>query len=128
MRWLKTYAEKCVNCGECMKVCSTTYFKKDDPKLARIKVTEKDGKQHLNACNQCGTCIAVCPTEALYRDKNGVVQVDKKKCTSCLMCVGFCPTLSMFFEASVQTEPFKCIACGLCAKKCPAGALELVNE
>jgi Fe-S-cluster-containing hydrogenase component 2 len=69
--------------------------------------------------------MAVCPTEALTRDKNGVVQLDKSKCTSCLMCVGYCPTGNMLYAATKQTEPFKCVACGLCAKVCPTQALEL---
>ena len=86
------------------------------------------GLPNISVCNQCGACINVCPVEALYRDKNGVVRVDNKKCTACLMCVGFCPTANMFFDADAQPQPFKCIACGLCAKECPAGALELQNN
>ena len=127
LRWLRTYVEKCINCGKCMETCSKTYFKEENPALSRIVVTNPGAGQNISVCNQCGACMAVCPTEALYRDKNGVVQVDKSKCTSCLMCVGFCPTGNMHYAGSKQTEPFKCVACGLCVKTCPTQALELGN-
>lgn len=128
VRWLKTYADRCIGCGKCAEVCSTTYFKENNGACSRIQVTDPGAVRTLSVCNQCGTCIAVCPTQAISRDKNGVVQIDKKKCTSCLMCVGFCPTGNMMAYAPKQSEPFKCIACGLCARSCPAQALELKND
>lgn len=126
MKTLQVKAEKCVQCGECMSVCSNAYFKENSVELSRIRIEDKAGFANPNVCTQCGACIGVCPTQALERDANGVVQLRKDKCTSCLMCVGFCPASSMFFEATRQTEPFKCIACGLCAVKCPTGALVLL--
>jgi len=128
LKYLKTYADKCIGCGKCMEKCASTYFKENNENFSRIKVSVMGGLPNINVCNQCGACINVCPVEALYRDKNGVVRLDNKKCTSCLMCVGFCPTASMFFDADAQPQPFKCIACGLCATVCPTGALELQNS
>jgi Fe-S-cluster-containing hydrogenase component 2 len=111
-----------------MAACSKAYFKKEDPELSRIRISDVSGMPVMNVCNQCGACIEICPTQALARDKNGVVQLDKSKCTSCMMCVGYCPTASMFFNAAKQSQPFKCIACGLCAKACPVEALVLINQ
>ena len=124
---LQVRAEKCVQCGECVKSCSLAWFKEDSPDLSRIRIADMTGYANFNVCSQCGACIGVCPTEALERDANGVVQVRKDRCTSCLMRVGFCPTASLFFNGEKQTEPFKCISCGICARKCPTGALELLN-
>lgn len=124
---MQVNAEKCVMCGTCVSACSKAWFKEDSPALARLVINNNTGIASINICTQCGACMAVCPTQALERDKNGVIQINKSKCTSCLMCVGYCPTASMFFGAPKQTEPFKCIACGICANACPTGALKLVN-
>ena len=128
MRWLKTYAEQCIYCGTCMAICSKTYFKEENPALSRVVITDPGAGRNISVCNQCGACMAVCPTEALYRAKNGVVQLDKAQCTCCLMCVGYCLPGNMLYSATKQTEPFKCVACGLCAKVCPTQALVLVND
>ena len=66
------------------------------------------------------------PDHGLARDKNGIVQIDRKKCTSCLMCVEFCPSASMYFSARIPS-PYKCVACGICVRACPEGALEIID-
>lgn len=124
---MQVNTEKCVACGECMKACSTAYFKEESPELSRVKVVNKASMVNINICSQCGACISVCPSGALERDANGVVQLRAQKCTACLMCVGFCPSASIFFTSGKQLQPYKCIACGICARKCPTGALQLVN-
>lgn len=127
MKYLKTNQSACRGVRACEKVCAKTFFKTEDPAKSAIRVSEKEGGFEINVCNQCGQCIEVCPVEALYRNKQGVVMLDKKKCVGCLMCVGFCPTLSMRFHKD-QAEPFKCVACGACAKACPQGALEIAEK
>jgi len=127
MKVLSYHVDLCVGCRICEEVCSETWFKTTDAKKSSIRIHIDDGG-HLSAvfCNQCGECITVCPTEALYRDKRGIVRIQKKLCVGCLSCVGFCPYLAMFYHAD-QPEPFKCIACGKCAEECPADALAIVE-
>jgi len=127
MKYLKTDAAKCKGVRACEKVCSMTFFKKEDPGLSSIKITGKSGGFDMNVCNQCGKCIPVCPVEALYRNKAGIVLVKKDRCVGCFMCVGFCPSLSMRRDDG-QREPFKCVACGQCVKECPKGALQLAES
>lgn len=124
MRVLKTRAEDCRGVQACMTACSKYLFKQEDPAKSAIRVEESEGKFVLHVCNQCGECIEVCPTEALYRDKAGVVRLDREKCVGCLSCVGFCPYGVMYTHPD-YTEPFKCVACGSCVKACPNGALAL---
>jgi len=109
-----------------MSACSKAWAKEDSPDLSRIRVKAVTGMADIRVCDQCGGCIAVCPTMALARDKNGIVQIDRKKCTSCLMCVEFCPSASMFFSDRIPS-PYKCVACGICARACPEGALEILD-
>ncbi|MDI9370705.1 MAG: 4Fe-4S binding protein [Synergistaceae bacterium] len=124
MKFLRYSLDKCVMCGACMSACSKLWAKQDNPEMSRISVKNVTGLPDIRVCDQCGGCIAVCPTMALYRDKNGVVQIDREKCTSCLMCVEFCPYASMFFHAEIPS-PFKCVACGVCVKACPEGVLSI---
>jgi Fe-S-cluster-containing hydrogenase component 2 len=125
---LKTDTQKCNGARVCETTCSKAFFKVEDPAYSSIRYDRTDDVGHaLNVCNQCCECIPICPVEALYRNKVGVVMVNKKLCVGCFMCVGFCPTLSMH-RAPGRAEPFKCTSCGLCAKACPTQALAIVEE
>ncbi|MEW6622486.1 MAG: 4Fe-4S dicluster domain-containing protein [Bacillota bacterium] len=127
MKVLKAKAELCDGCGRCELVCSQVWFKEEDRSKSAIKIEENSADYDINVCSQCGDCIEVCPTVAIYRNKAGVVLIDKEKCVGCFSCIGFCPTLSMRWHKD-YLEPFKCIACGRCAKECPTGALNLENN
>ena len=122
MKYLKFFPEKCDGEVICEKVCSATFFKKEDKEFSAIQIDKIDGKYVMNACNQCGECIQICPVKAISRNKMGTVVIDKKLCVGCFMCVGFCPTISMRRAADLR-EPFKCISCGACVRACPNGAL-----
>ena len=56
---------KCIDCGECVKVCpQILYFESRDKKEDRFYF-----KDSYNLCVKCGHCIALCPKEAiLYKD------------------------------------------------------------
>ncbi|TET33658.1 MAG: 4Fe-4S dicluster domain-containing protein [Planctomycetota bacterium] len=123
MKYVKCHPDKCGYKLVCMATCAKKVQKSDDPALANIVITKKDdGTIDMNVCNQCGQCIDVCPTGALYRNKPGVVRINKDICVGCYTCVGFCPTGSMRTHES-RTVPFKCISCGNCVKACPNKAL-----
>jgi ferredoxin len=129
MKYLKTYDENCIGCSTCISVCSTLFFKDDNPEKSCIQVfslAEPDNF-HLSVCNQCGACVEECPIDALSINKQGVIMLNKKLCSGCYVCVDNCPTNNMrtYHEGVV---PFKCTACGACARECPAEALEVVME
>lgn len=126
MKRVKVKAELCNGCGTCELVCSNVLFKEENPEKSAIRVSEKSDGYDINVCDQCGECIDICPTLALYKNKLGIVLIDKKKCVGCFSCIGFCPTLSMK-RHNDYIEPFKCIACGKCVKECPTGALYMEN-
>ena len=127
MKYLSKDSSKCIQCGRCEEICSTTYFKTNDKTKSCIQINEKEGKPEINVCDQCGECIDICPVMAITRDKQGVVKINKKICVGCFMCVGFCSKLSMR-QHDEYIEPFKCIACGLCAKECPSGAIFMAEK
>ena len=127
MKYLKVDPCKCTGVRACETTCSKTFFKVADAKKSCIRITQKGKAFEINACNQCGECIAVCPVQALARNKQGVVILNKSVCVGCLICVGFCPPLSMMQHPELR-EPFKCVACGACTKTCPEKALALAEK
>ncbi len=125
MKVLVHKQEICTGCRECELACSRTYFKTDDRNKSAIRIINNFNTFHARKCTQCGECINMCTANAIYRDKSGVVRIDKKLCVGCLGCVGFCTELVMFYDDDLL-EPFKCVACGKCVDACPEGALEIV--
>ena len=125
MKILVHKQELCTGCRACEVACSTAYFKTSDRNKSAIRIINNDNSFHARKCTQCGECIDMCTAHAIYRDKNGVVRIDKKLCVGCLGCVGYCSELVMFYDDDL-TEPFKCIACNICVKACPENALEVL--
>lgn len=123
MKVLQKKPELCIKCRACESTCSKTWFKEDNAQKSCIRISEDEkGNAVITCCTQCGECIDICPIQAITRDKNGVVRINKKICVGCFMCVGYCPELAMFMHED-YLEPFKCVACGQCVKNCPTGAI-----
>ncbi|MDF2840685.1 MAG: hypothetical protein K0Q99_1457 [Clostridia bacterium] len=127
MKVLKRKPELCIACHACESACSNTWFKEDNADKSCIKIKEEANKNVILSCTQCGECISICQVEAISRDKNGIVRINKNACVGCFMCVGFCPELAMFMHDE-YIEPFKCVACGQCAKQCPTNAIYIEQE
>ena len=125
MKVLVHKQEICDGCRDCELACSQFYFKTPDRNYSTIRINTNVNTYHAVKCTQCGECINMCTAHAIYRDKLGIVRIDKKKCVGCMACVGFCTELSMFY-ADDQPTPFKCVACGVCVKACPEKALEIL--
>lgn len=128
MKVLGKKPELCIQCHACESTCSNTWFKEDNSLKSCIRIGEnKNGDAAITSCTQCGECIDICPIEAITRDKNGIVRINKSICVGCFMCVGYCPELAMFMQEE-YIEPFKCVACGQCVKNCPTNAIFIVQE
>jgi len=127
MKVLRKKPELCIACHACENTCSKLYFKEENPEKACLRINQIDSKSEIITCTQCGGCVDICPVEAIKRDKNGIVRIDKKKCVGCFMCVGFCLELAMFMHDD-YIEPYKCVSCGQCVKACPTGAIYLSEE
>jgi Fe-S-cluster-containing hydrogenase component 2 len=125
MKVLHHRQDICNGCGDCEIACSKTYFRVEDRNKSAIHIINNNNSYRAIKCTQCGECINMCTAHAIYRDRNGVVRINKKLCVGCLGCVGFCTELAMFYSDDL-TEPFKCIACDICSKVCPVNALEVL--
>jgi polyferredoxin len=140
------FLNRCVRCGNCMKVCPTNGLQ---PVLLETgfsglwtpRLVPEIGYCEYN-CNLCGT---VCPTGAianvpLERKKKmrlGRAEIDRTRCVAwaanmqCLVCEEHCPipdkaikTVAGEVNGRIVLKPVVdaalCIGCGICQSVCPA--------
>jgi Fe-S-cluster-containing hydrogenase component 2 len=118
-----------MGCNICKIACATTYFRDESGRLARLKVETNNelDENVVTVCTQCNECIDICPVNALYKDKSGVVVLNREVCVNCLICVGYCPHGVMMYSKK-SPVPFKCVSCGICVKNCSSGALSMKKK
>ncbi len=85
-------------------------------------------------CLALGSCIRVCPVDAITKDENGRIQVDRNICIGCEKCVAVCPNKVMrmiphdadYYVACSSIDKggavrkyctVGCIGCRICEKK-----------
>ena len=118
---------ECMACLECVRACSTAFYKEFNPDLSCIQIVAKGNDAKPNVCIQCGKCMKVCEAGAITQNpKTGVYMINKKLCVQCGKCVESCPMKVMVLKP--ETAASKCIACGICVKACPMEILEIVEK
>ena len=82
-------------------------------------------------CNQCvdAPCVRICPTHALYRRRDGIVDLHPDRCIGCRACMEACPYDQLFIDPNTRTAE-KCNFCAnrvenqllpACVSVCPTG-------
>ena len=118
---------ECMACLECVRACSTAFYKEFHQDLSCIQVVAKGNGAKPMTCIQCGKCARVCEHEAITQNpKTGVYMINKKKCVSCGKRGEACPMKVMVLKP--ENPASKCIACGICVKACPMELLEIVEK
>lgn len=120
--------ELCTGCNRCAYVCSAIKEGEFRPSKSRIHINNFSlrGYSVPSICFQCSKpdCLEACSEEAIYKDENGVVLIDRKKCNGCGECVTACPY--GMIEQDHEKLAFKCDYCGgdpACVKECEPEAL-----
>ena len=115
----------CMACLECVRACSTAFYKEFHQDKACLKIVERNGKVRPMTCVQCGKCAAACEHGAITQNpQTGVYMVNKKLCVGCGKCVEACP-FGVMLQVAGAPAASKCIACGICVKACPMEVLEI---
>ena len=139
-------AEKCVNCGNCVKVCSPAA-------ITRIYEDVEGGQNityefDMTSCTFCGTCQDFCEEGAIkliedfhlaatdpadlitrgtrFKKKVGRLTCDTANCVFCGMCARTCPEGAITVDRASKTwsvDHSKCVQCGKCIAKCPKKVL-----
>ena len=118
---------ECMACLECVRACSTAFYKEFHQDLSCIPVVAKGTGAKPVTCIQCGKCMRSCEQGAITQNpKTGVYMINKKLCVSCGKCVEACPMKVMVMKP--ENPASKCISCGICAKVCPMELLEIVEK
>ena len=130
--------QRCVGCHACVISC---FMENEVPDgFTRDWITEivsgefPDFRSEIRSerCNHCDNppCVFVCPCGASYKEDNGTVLVDHKKCSGCKACIAACPYDARFINPKGYAD--KCTFCdhrvkqGLdpgCATTCPTSAI-----
>jgi len=134
---------KCLACHSCEIACSVAHSSsktlygailEQAPPLSRLHVEQGGkGRGFPLGCRHCqdAQCVRACVTKALYKDEDGVVLFDKKRCIGCLMCFIACP-FGAIDEGRKESGAYaisKCDFCvdsdkePACVKACPTKAL-----
>ena len=123
----------CKACGD-KSVVTSEYSGISDCRAASL--IHNGGKGCKSGCLGFLSCAAVCPVEAISKDKDGNVVVDKNKCIACGKCIDTCPNKVIHFipfsapyavscnNKQRGAEVNKvcsvgCIGCTICVKKFP---------
>ena len=110
------FLEKCVKCGECMKVCTTNGLQPVLLEAGLEGIWSPMLVPRIGYCEyRCTLCGQVCPTGAIERlpleekmkVRIGLATIDRSRClpyahaTPCIVCEEVCPTptKAIWFEA-----------------------------
>jgi len=100
------FLDKCIRCGECMKVCPTNVVQPIMLEAGMEGLWSPVLKTELGYCEyKCNMCTQVCPTDAIkkltleekQKVKIGLAYVDKSRCLpyayarACQVCYEHCP-------------------------------------
>ena len=118
---------ECMACLECVRACSTSFYKEFHPDKACLQIVEKAGVAKPQVCIQCGKCAKNCEQGAITQNPKGVYMINKKLCIGCGKCAEVCPFHVIVLPEGASAAS-KCIACGICAKVCPMDLLEIVEK
>ncbi len=147
------FLDRCVRCGNCMKVCITNGLQ---PALLQGGI-EGVWAPHLvpeiGYCEyQCVLCGHTCPTGAIPRlgleekkkVKLGLARIDHSLCLpwakgeDCIVCQEHCPIADKAIQLQEESvngrmvqrpyiDPYLCVGCGICQNKCPVRPVRAVR-
>lgn len=91
-------AGKCLNCKACILACQQRNGVAYGFYRNWVRATPAEGSAtgyafQPGSCMQCDAplCVAACPTRATFKDTDGVVRIDRRRCIGCGSCITACP-------------------------------------
>jgi Fe-S-cluster-containing dehydrogenase component len=125
------FKKDCMGCHACEVACKQEHGLGVGPRLVRVIEKAPDYKPIY--CHHCANapCKESCPVEAITRNDQGIVLIDKELCIGCKACVEACPFGAMQFDDD-QDLAFKCDLCyerqgngqaPACSTVCPTGCI-----
>ena len=112
---------KCIGCHACTIACKAEHQIPIGVNRCWVKTVEKgtfpDAQRFFFPvlCNQCtdAPCVAICPTQALYKRRDGIVDLHGDRCIGCRACMEACPYDQLFIDPNTRTAE----KCNFCANR-----------
>lgn len=129
--YLVINVDRCWGCKTCQVACKTEHgLTEHDSRPIEVVRIERESGLYAKCefvpltCMHCNDpkCVAACPKDALFRDPEGLIQVNKDKCIGCGRCGKACPYGAVGLR---KTEDGKRCAnkCDLCKERRARGFL-----
>jgi Fe-S-cluster-containing dehydrogenase component/formate-dependent nitrite reductase membrane component NrfD len=112
---------KCIGCHACTIACKVEHQIPVGVNRCWVKTVEKgrfpDTRRFFFPvlCNQCdeAPCVRICPTSALYKRRDGIVDLNGAACIGCRACMVACPYDQLFIDPNTRTAE----KCNFCANR-----------
>jgi Fe-S-cluster-containing dehydrogenase component/formate-dependent nitrite reductase membrane component NrfD len=112
---------KCIGCHACTIACKTEHQIPVGVNRCWVKTVEKGTFPETRRfffpvlCNQCADapCVRICPTKALFRRRDGIVDLNGASCIGCRACMEACPYDQLFIDPGTRTAE----KCNFCANR-----------
>lgn len=113
--------KKCIGCHACTIACKAEHEIPIGVNRCWVKTVEKgtfpDTRRFFFPvlCNQCtdAPCARICPTSALYKRRDGIVDLHGDRCIGCRACMEACPYDQLFIDPNTHTAE----KCNFCANR-----------
>jgi Fe-S-cluster-containing dehydrogenase component/formate-dependent nitrite reductase membrane component NrfD len=112
---------KCIGCHACTIACKAEHQIPIGVNRCWVKTVEKGTFPQTQRfffpvlCNQCdeAPCARICPTRALFKRRDGIVDLDGEACIGCRACMVACPYDQLFIDPNTHTAE----KCNFCANR-----------
>ncbi len=112
---------KCIGCHACTIACKAEHQIPIGVNRCWVKTVERgtfpDTRRFFFPvlCNQCdeAPCVRICPTSALYKRRDGIVDLNGAACIGCRACMVACPYDQLFIDPNTHTAE----KCNFCANR-----------
>jgi Fe-S-cluster-containing dehydrogenase component/formate-dependent nitrite reductase membrane component NrfD len=112
---------KCIGCHACTIACKAEHEIPVGVNRCWVKTVEQgtfpDTRRFFFPvlCNQCtdAPCVRICPTRALFKRRDGIVDLSGESCIGCRACMEACPYDQLFIDPNTHTAE----KCNFCANR-----------
>ncbi len=112
---------KCIGCHACTIACKAEHEIPVGVNRCWVKTVEKGLFPETQRfffpvlCNQCtdAPCLRICPTKALFKRRDGIVDLNGASCIGCRACMEACPYDQLFIDPNTHTAE----KCNFCANR-----------
>jgi Fe-S-cluster-containing dehydrogenase component/formate-dependent nitrite reductase membrane component NrfD len=112
---------KCIGCHACTIACKAEHQIPIGVNRCWVKTVEEGVFPATRRfffpvlCNQCDAapCMTICPTRALFKRRDGIVDLHGDVCIGCRACMVACPYDQLFIDPNTHTAE----KCNFCANR-----------